>query len=102
MACTGCGEVLWLSGPDLLDPDVGMARLFGEFDLLGSIEAVAAPSRRVLVYEPPSRRARGRLAAFPAHHWLQVSPALWLATDGERLLLAPTDPLLAENLSNRR
>jgi len=52
----------------------------------------------VLVYEP-SGRGRVRMTAFPAHEWLEAIPGLWFTHDGRHLLLSPSDPLVAENLT---
>lgn len=97
--CPECREVEWWEGESLLDPDEGMARLFGRFDLVGRLPALGAPGPEVLVYQPPARQARGRLAAFPRGVWLEAAPDLWLSHDGERLLLCPSRPLLLDNLA---
>ncbi|MDP8958333.1 MAG: hypothetical protein M3N51_03830, partial [Actinomycetota bacterium] len=76
-----------------------LARLFGEFDLVGRLPALRAPAPEVLVYRPPNRRAASRLAAFPRLSWLEAAPDLWLSHDGDHLLLAPIDPLLLQNLT---
>lgn len=82
-----------------LDPSEGMATLFGNFELVGLLPAVRAPGDEVLMYRAPGRKGRGSLEAFPAHVWLRVDENLWLSHDGENLLLAPTTPLLMENLT---
>lgn len=98
VACRSCGEVEWWSTDRLLDPAEGMARLFGQFDLVRTMPAVRAPAAEVLVYRAPNRRARKSLTPFPSGVWLEAHPGLWLTHDGENLLLAPTDPNLARNL----
>jgi hypothetical protein len=98
VACAACGTVGWWGADLPLDPVEGMTRLFGQFDLLGSLPSLRAPSSEVLVYRPPNWRHRSRLKAFPQGVWLEVNPDLWLTHDGEHLLLAPTDPLLSTNL----
>jgi hypothetical protein len=92
-------RVLFTRRGRLLDPALGMARLFGNFDLVGSLPSVRARGQKVLLYRPPSRRSREHLDAFPRHVWLETQPGLWMAHDGEHLLLVPTDPLLAKNLT---
>ena len=98
LACPSCSTVEWWSSQRMLDPAEGMARLFGQYDLVDAIPALRAPAAEVLVYRAPNRRARKAFAAFPAGAWLEAHPGLWLTHDGEHLLLAPADPILAENL----
>ena len=97
-ACPTCGSVEWWDALRPLDPAEGMARLFGQFDLLGAVPAVRAPAMEVLVYRPPNRRARRALSVFPSGLWLEAHPGLWVTHDGDNLLLAPADPILARNL----
>lgn len=97
--CVDCGRVDWLSDDGPIDPAEGLANLFGSYDLVGHLDALAAPSPTVLVYAPPSSRKRRNLAGFPANHWLKVAPDLWLCHDGETLLLATNHKLLIENLT---
>jgi hypothetical protein len=98
-ACEDCGQVDWFSDQGPVDPAEAMAALFGSYDLVGSIPALGAPSPDVLVYAPPSTRKRANLGALPAKVWLKAGPHLWMSTDGEVLLLAPTQRLLFENLT---
>jgi hypothetical protein len=81
-----------------MDPAEAMAALFGSFDLIGSIDALGAPSPEVLVYAPPSARKRRHLDVLPRRVWLEAAPHLWMSTDGDSLLLAVTQRLLFENL----
>ena len=97
-ACPTCGSVEWWDAHRPLDPAEGMARLFGQFDLLGAVPAVRAPAMEVLVYRPPNRRARRALSVFPSGLWLEAHPGLWVTHDGDNLLLAAADPILARNL----
>ncbi len=99
VACAGCGTTEWWSKGRRLDPAEGMARLFGRFDLRGRLPAIQAPGPEALMYEPPDRRSRSHLDAFPSAVWLEVDTDLWMSHDGERLLLVPTTPLLMENLT---
>lgn len=100
--CSACLTIEWWGQGRPLDPAEGLARLFGEFDLVDRIPAVHAPAPEILVYRPPQRRARSRLGVFPELVWLEAAPDLWLSHDGTHLLLAPTDPLLLANLDRHR
>lgn len=97
-ACADCAEVDWFSTVGPLDPAEGMAALFGSYDLVGPIDALGAPTPQVLVYKPPSSRKRTNLDVFPRRVWLKSGPHLWMAHDGEALLLAPTNTLVFDNL----
>lgn len=98
VACERCRIVRWWEGARPLDPSEGIARSFGSFELVDRLPALRAPAREVLVYRPPSRRARSRLSGFPPHQWLLAADDLWMCHDGETLQLCPTNPLLADNL----
>jgi hypothetical protein len=101
VACCSCASVEW-HGPDrVLDPAEGMAAVFGEYRLIGSLPAIRAPEREVLMYAAPNRRARSHLAAFPANTWMQADDHLWMSHDGFHLLLAPTSPILLDNLTRQ-
>lgn len=99
VACADCGEVAWFRDGRWLDPAEGMAALFGEYDLVGRLEALSAPAAEVLLYRPPSKRWRSHLEAFPKHVWLEASPDLFLSHDGEHLLLAPLSHVYFDNLT---
>ena len=79
-----------------------MAALFGNFEMVGELDALGAPAPRVIAYRPPSNRKRANLDAFPRRIWLRASPDLWMSHDGESLLLAPTRQIVFENLTRRR
>ena len=98
-ACDECATVDWMSNDGSVDSSEAIAALFGSYDLVGSMDALGAPSPSVLVYQPPSGRKRRHLAALPNHVWLKAGPHLWLSTDGEVLLLSTTQRLLFENLT---
>jgi hypothetical protein len=91
VACAGCGAVEWFAEGRPLDPGMGLAAAFGNFDLVGSLPAIAAPGAEVLMYRPADRRDRQAFAAFPPRVWLEAQPGLWLSHDGHFLLLAPAD-----------
>ena len=99
ISCETCAEVIWYRDGQWLDAAEGMAELFGQFDLVGRLEALSAPAPEVLLYRPPNRHWRSHLDAFPKLAWLEAAPDLWLSHDGERLLLAPANPLHLENLT---
>lgn len=101
-ACADCTRVDWLSDQGAVDPAEAMAALFGSYDLVGSMEALGAPTPEVLVYCPPSARKQRHLRALPTRVWLKAAPHLWMSTDGEVLLLAPTQRLHFENLTGGR
>ncbi len=69
-------------------PNVALARLFGDYDLVGVLPAVHAPGQSVRLYRPPNRVRRRHLEAFPARHWFEVDAGLWLSHDTDHLLLA--------------
>ena len=98
-ACARCQRVEWLSDSGPIDHSEAMAAVFGSFDLIGSLDALAAPAPKVLAYAPPSRSKRQRLDALPRFVWLKAGPHLWLSHDGEHLLLATTRKLLFDNVT---
>jgi hypothetical protein len=98
-ACGDCGEVDWFSVGGPIDPAEAMAALFGNYEMIGPLDALGAPAPRVLAYRPPTARKRANLDAFPKRAWLKTGPYLWMSHDGEILLLAPTRSLVFDNLS---
>lgn len=98
-ACARCHRVDWLSESGAIDHSEAMAAVFGSFDLIGSIDALAAPAPQVLAYAPPSKAKRRNLDALPRRTWLKAGPHLWLSHDGELLLLATTRKLLFDNIT---
>lgn len=98
-ACATCRQVDWLSGDDEVDPSEGMATLFGNYELIGSLDALGSPAPEVLVYRAPTIKKRRHLTAFPKGQWVKAAPDLWLTHDGEKLLLATNHRLLFENLT---
>ena len=98
IACGVCGLVEWFGANGAIDPAEGVAALFGSYDLIGPMRAVGAPAPEVLAYRP-GRSTRAALGVLPESTWLRAAPDLWIATDGRVLLLAATDPLLTQNLT---
>ena len=62
--------------------------LFGEFALVQSIPAIGVPDAEVWSYRPPNRRSRVAFEPFAPRRWWAVATDLWLAHDGEFLLIA--------------
>lgn len=91
VVCTTCQTTEWWDSTRLLDATEGVARLFGEFELTGTLEGVGSPSPLVLTYRAPNAAARRSLRVFPINQWIRVHDGLWLSHDGSTLLLAPTD-----------
>ncbi len=98
-ACAECAEVDWFSDAGPVDHAEAIAALFGSYDLLGPLDALAAPAPFVLAYAPPSGRKRKHLEALPRRAWLKAGPQLWMSHDGDVLLLCTDRRLLFENLT---
>ncbi len=99
VGCADCRQIEWFSSAGPIDSAEAIAALFGNYDLVGPLDALGAPAPQVLVYAPPSNRKRKNLDALPKRVWLKSGPHLWMSHDGEMLLLATTQPLLFENLT---
>jgi hypothetical protein len=98
-ACADCGQIDWFSDLGPIDHAEALAALYGSYDLVGPLDALRAPSNRVLAYTPPTARKRKNLDVLPKRVWLKAGPRLWMSHDGEVLLLATTEPLLFQNLT---
>ncbi|MDH3498688.1 MAG: hypothetical protein OEM97_01065 [Acidimicrobiia bacterium] len=94
-ACAACGLVTYTDQRGEVVPTVALARLFGDFDLVGTLPAVHAPGQEVLLYRPPTRARRKHLSAFQPQVWFEVDAGLWLSHDEEHLLLATSRPVHA-------
>ena len=101
-ACESCATVEWRSVAGAVDPAEALTALFGNYEMVGQLDALGAPAPRVIAYRPPSNRKRAILDAFPKRVWLRASPDLWMSHDGESLLLAPTRQIVFENLTRRQ
>ena len=99
VACGACGDVEWFVEGRPADPAEGLAALFGDFDLAARVPTVAGPAATALAYTPGRRSPRRWADAFTPGRWWRVDETLWLCHDGSVLLLCPTDPLLAANLT---
>jgi hypothetical protein len=91
--CTRCGAVDWYRAGKPISAEVALASLFGDYDLVGTLDAVSAPGDRVLLYRP-ARGRRSALDILPAKCWLEVAPDLHASHDGAVLLLSPCDSSL--------
>lgn len=98
-ACAECESITWMSEDGSVDHAEAMAAVFGSFDLVGQLDALGAPSPRVLVYSPPRRQLRRHLDVIPPRVWLKTGPHLWLSHDGEHLLLATNHGLPFDNMT---
>lgn len=98
-ACADCRRVEWLCEDGPIDHAEAMAAVFGTFDLIGTLDALGAPSAKVLIYAPPNRGLRKHLTILPLHVWLQAGPHLWLSHDGEHLLLSTSNVVLFDNMT---
>ena len=96
--CPEDGTSEWSDGGEPIDGAEAMARLFGQFDLVATIDAIGAPGPTTLVYDP-GRRGSRRMRVFPPHRWFEGSPGLYFAHDGTHLLLSPVDPRFIGNLT---
>ena len=100
-SCADCRHIDWFSDEGPVDPAEAIAALFGSYDLLGPLDALASPAPYVLAYAPPSGKKRKNLDALPKRVWLKAGPQLWMSHDGEVLLLATDRQLMFENLTRR-
>lgn len=93
VACAECGTVAYRDPRGTVLPTVALARLFGDFELVGVLPAVHAPGQAVRLYRPSNRSRRRHLEAFPVRQWFEVDTGLWLSHDGDHLLLATRIPV---------
>jgi len=98
VACADCATVDWWGVEGLVPATEALDRLFGSLDLVDRLRAIGSPATVVFTYRATSRRDRRHLEVFPPHVWLRAHPHLWLCTDGDFLLLAPTDPAVTRRL----
>jgi len=98
VACGNCRELLFRDSHGPVTGRVGLARLFGDFDLVSALGALGAPAKEVLAYRPPNAKAKRIFRWIPEAVWLQGADGLWLAHDGEFLLLAHGSPWLTRHL----
>lgn len=101
-ACPACAVVEWNSIVGPVDPAEAVAALFGNYEMIGQLDALGSPAPRVIAYRPPNGKRRAHLDAFPMNVWLYAGAELWMSHDGSTLLLAPTRQLIFENLTRRQ
>lgn len=91
VVCTTCQASEWWDTDGYVDPTEGVARVFGDYELTGTLPGIGAPAPLVLSYRAPDAKQSERLGAFPLREWVRIHDGLWLSHDGDTLLLAPTD-----------
>ena len=99
-ACAPCATVRFCDAGgddgDQLEATVALAKLFGTFDLIGTLDAVRAPGRTVLMYRAPDRLTHASLRVVTPHQWFEADDGLWLYHDGEHLLLSHNHRLASD------
>lgn len=93
--CETCASVEWFRSGRPISGDVAMAALFGEYDLVGRLDAVNAPGLEVLLYRPAPGHRRA-LDLLPENRWLEVAPSLHASHDGSMLLLSVSEHLVGD------
>ena len=91
-SCNTCQEVGFTDSRGEVQASVALGRLFGEFDLVGGLDAVGAPGREVLMYRAPDLLVRAALRVVEAKRWFRADDDLWICHDGEHLLFAHDNP----------
>ena len=92
--CADCPRVRFEDLHGEVRPTVALARLFGEFDLVGGLAAVAAPGREVLMYRAPDGLVRAALRVLDPHRWYRADEYLWVSHDENHLLFSHNDPVV--------
>lgn len=90
--CSDCDSVTFHDSQGYVSPEVGLGRLFGEFDLVGGLPSVGAPGREVLMYRAGDRLTAAALRVVDANRWFYADDGLWFSHDGLNLLFAHNDP----------
>jgi len=90
--CDHCLNVSFTDSQGRVMPTVALARLFGDFDLVGGLAAVGAPGREVLMYRAPDRLANAALRVLEPHRWFRADENLWISHDGDHLLFSHDHP----------
>ena len=97
--CADCAHYAWTDAAGSpVDPDEGIASVFGPFPLIERLTAIGAPGGLALIYQVPARY-RSRLSVLPIGVWTQIHPALFASQDGMNLMLAPTDPAVSRSVA---
>ena len=90
--CVDCPHVTFSDPHGFVDPSVALGRLFGEFDLIGSLAAVGAPGHEVLMYQAPDRLANAALRVITPNRWFRADEELWICHDTDHLLFSHDHP----------
>lgn len=86
--CQGCGVIAWERDGAMLEDDQGVALACGDFHVIGSMDAVGAPARQVLITKPTTKTGQDLVNALPTGVWLRAMPALWVSPGDKVLLMA--------------
>lgn len=86
--CGECREVRFRCAEGSADPWEALAELFGDYRLVGRIDAIRAPAAEVLAYRPGRPENASALEAAPPHRWFKAADRLWMCHDRSLLLLA--------------
>lgn len=90
--CRRCRTIRLLDTAGETDGWNCMSALFGDYELVGRVDALHAPATEVLAYRSPDRAGAGSLRVAPPHRWFRVNECLWMCHDGRLLLLAHGSP----------
>ena len=86
--CGECREIRFRCAGGPADPWEALAALFGDYRLVGRIDAIRAPAAEVLAYRPRRPENASALEAAPPHRWFKAADRLWMCHDRSLLLLA--------------
>lgn len=91
-ACRTCRRVRFGEPGSGSDPWDSMSTVFGDYQLVGRVDAVFAPASEVLAYRARRAVDSEALLVAPPHRWFRVNEHLWMCHDGNLLLLAHGSP----------
>ena len=86
--CGECREIRFRCAGGPADPWEALAALFGDYRLVGRIDAIRAPAAEVLAYRPRRPENASALESAPPHRWFKAADRLWMCHDRSLLLLA--------------
>ena len=95
-ACRTCRQVRFGDPGSARDPWDSMSTVFGDYELVGRVDAVFAPASEVLAYRARRPVDSEALLVAPAHRWFRVNEHLWMCHDGTLLLLAHGSPSVSK------
>lgn len=90
--CPECQRIHLTDSTGADDGWGSMSALFGDFELLGRVDAVHAPDVEVLAYRARHSAGREALRVAPSNSWFKVNDYLWMCHDENLLLLAHGSP----------